>query len=276
LTRRQKEFFEYAARQYRAEAVLVPGASRFRNTIIDKAMKRNLTPILEKFERRNILEVGCGVGRWTKLLSVKNSVVGVDISRTMITIAKESCRGKTCSFVVADVSNLPFQEKVFNLVLAVTVMQHLLERKEHLRALSDMARCSRSDVFIAEEMWSSKEMLLEKGYCPIRILPLKTYLAELMHLRFSRITFWGITPALITILLIRFLSSSSTATGGSLNIRFKSSRLISGILHFLLGVGMLSAVLAPVRKWNPLFSLHTVVLAGKRHDRYSSRDGGYV
>ena len=266
MTRRQKEFFETAARRYRVEAVLVPGASRFRNMVVDKAMKKNLTPIMAKFERRTILEVGCGVGRWTQLLSIKNSVVGVDISRTMVTMAKEKCRGKICSFVIADATHLPFREKVFNLVLTVTVLQHLLEKKDQLKALSDMTRCSESEVFIVEEMWSSEEMLLEKGYCPIRILPLKTYLAELVHLRFGKIIFWGITPALVTILLIRFLSTRSAAAGDSLNIKIKSSNLLSEILHFLLGISLLSAVLFPAKKWNPMFSLHTVISAGRKND----------
>ena len=53
-------------------------------------MKIRLIPILTNYEKKFFLEIGCGIGRWSKIISKKNSVVGIDISRFMIKEAKKS------------------------------------------------------------------------------------------------------------------------------------------------------------------------------------------
>ena len=263
----QKEYFDDAARRYRSNAILVPGASRFRNIVLGKAMTKGLSPILKGFQGLNILEVGCGVGRWVEVVTEKNSVVGVDISRVMIGLAKNACRGKRSSFVVADVSFLPFRENAFDVVISITVLQHLLYERQLLRAISEIARCSKSQALVAEEMWSNKEILLQETYCPIRILPLKAYIRRLFAAGLHPVLFQGITPAILVVQLTSFLASKPKLVESYLTIRFKSSRLISEITHFIMGVGTLSSFFPPVGDCNPCFSLHTLLIAKKEKEK---------
>jgi len=187
--------------------------------LLDKAMRKALTPILESFSEMLVLDVGCGTGRWTKITSNKNSVVGIDISRFMIKMAKDSCKGKICSFLVADASSLPFKENVFDLVISITVLQHILETENFAKALSEIARCCKSEALIAEEMWSDKETLLKNVYCPIRILPVELYAKRLLVAGLHAHRLWGITPAPLAILLARLFRSISMFSEGLVNVK---------------------------------------------------------
>jgi ubiquinone/menaquinone biosynthesis C-methylase UbiE len=268
----QKEFFDNAARQYGLDAVNVPGASHFRNMVTDKALKKTLTPVLKQFRGLTILEVGCGVGRWTKIVAEKNSVIGVDQSRFMIAMAKYACRGRHCSFVVADASFLPFKENTFDLVFSICVLQHLLDEHQLVGALSGMARCGKSKALIVEEMWSAQEILLKKVYCPTRIVPLKSYIRIFLAVGLRPRRCWGITPARFLVRLTSFLSSKPKIVEGNLMTKFKSSQLLSEAIHFVMGVGMLSSILAPVGNYNPCFSQHTILIAEKINKEKDSNE----
>jgi SAM-dependent methyltransferase len=232
--------------------------------LLDKAMRKALTPILESLSKMLVLDVGCGIGRWTKIISNKNSVVGVDISRFMIKMAKDSCKGENCSFLVADASFLPFKDKVFDLVVSITVLQHILEEKKFAKALSEIAGCGKSEALIAEEMWSDKETLLKNVYCPIRILPVELYAKRLLVAGLHAHRLWGITPAPLAILLARLFRSISMFSEGLVNVKFKASVGISKLVHFAMGIGILSAIFTPKGHYNPSLSLHTIILAKKQ------------
>jgi SAM-dependent methyltransferase len=259
----QKKFFDDAALRYGSQAILVPGACYFRNIVLDKAMRKALTPVLKRFKRLNILEVGCGVGRWMKIMAEENSVIGVDVSRFMIKLARNKCKGKRCSFVVADASFLPFKENIFDLVVSITVLQHLPSEQQLLRVLSEIARCGKLQALIVEEMWSAQVTLLQRVYCPIRILPLESYIRNLLIIGYRPFQCIGITPAMLTVRLLCFLASRPKIVNSNLTARFTSSRLLSGAAHFTLGAITLSSVFAPVGNYNPRLSLHTVLAAKK-------------
>jgi ubiquinone/menaquinone biosynthesis C-methylase UbiE len=259
----QKEYFDNAALRYSSNAVLVPSASNFRNIVLDKAMRKALTPVLTRFQGLIILEVGCGIGRWMKIMAERNSVIGVDVSRFMVKLARSVCRGECCSFVVADVSFLPFRESAFDLIVSITVLQHLTVEKQLVGALSEIERCGKSRTLIVEEMWSAREILLQRIYCPIRILPLKSYIRELCAVGLRPLLFWGITPAILAVKLTFLLASRSKLIESNFIDRVKSSKMLSKVTHFVMAMVTLSSVLAPVGDYNPCFSLHTVLIAEK-------------
>ena len=127
------------------------------------------------------------------------------------------------------------------------------------------------DAIIVEEMWSSKKILVDKGYCPIQIIPLRTYLAEILGNGLRPNYLSGITPAIATIALILFVLSIQEKVGKSINSRFKQSKLVSGMLEFLLGISMLSMILAPTGRHNPSISLHTLIKARKQSNFQGSK-----
>ncbi len=82
------------------------------------------------------LDLGCGPGRHTLWLAERvDKVVGIDISRSMIAMAKErqAEKGiKNVDFMVADVARLPFTGGAFDFVVSV----HALQRADLNRVFS--------------------------------------------------------------------------------------------------------------------------------------------
>jgi SAM-dependent methyltransferase len=89
-----------------------------------------------------ILDAGCGVGRYTIPLAMREyEVTGVDISRIAITELDNARlrRNMQMGLAAADVCHLPFRDNTFDAVVAFGVLQHLLE-EERSAVLSEFAR----------------------------------------------------------------------------------------------------------------------------------------
>jgi len=87
----------------------------------------------------SVLDVGCGEGYLCSILSKKVKLVsGIDISRIRIKKAKK--RFKKMVFKIANILSLPYDNDSFDLVLAVTTLEHVPNLKE---AIKEMIRVSR-------------------------------------------------------------------------------------------------------------------------------------
>lgn len=85
-----------------------------------------------------VLDVGCGTGRWLRRYLQRNLVpVGVDATEGMLQVA--ATNGVECQLVVGCAQSLPFDDAIFNLVSAVTVIQHI-PPVDHPGVLKEMAR----------------------------------------------------------------------------------------------------------------------------------------
>jgi len=72
-----------------------------------------------------ILDAGCGYGRVAeRLLSRETKVVGVDISRKMISYCNRELRGDFTG-AIADIGDLPFCDGSFNIIVCVGVLVHV-------------------------------------------------------------------------------------------------------------------------------------------------------
>jgi len=101
------------------------------NGLIHLTQRLALAPWLRVPPGTRVLDVGCGVGRWSRLLAARGAqVTGIDLSPTMIAQAQRRARLQglhgNCRFLVQDLAALETGEK-FDLVLGVTVLQHILE-----------------------------------------------------------------------------------------------------------------------------------------------------
>jgi len=90
-----------------------------------------------------VLDVGCGVGRWSSLLAARGGLVtGMDLSPTMITEAQRRAKAmgvaNRCRFLVQDLAQLNAGE-TFDLIVGVTVLQHILEPQALSTAMHRMA-----------------------------------------------------------------------------------------------------------------------------------------
>jgi SAM-dependent methyltransferase len=141
-------YWEERARRFAQQgdglaAVCAYGMPEFYNRAIDLAQRLALAPWLGIRAGTRVLDVGCGVGRWSCLLAARGaSVTAVDLSPTMIERATQRARAAgvadRCKFQVRDLAALDLGEK-FDLVLGVTVLQHILDPAALSAALAAMA-----------------------------------------------------------------------------------------------------------------------------------------
>lgn len=84
---------------------------------------------LKKKEDVKILDIGCGTGEYTKLLSKafpKAQIIGLDISPKMIALAKVKCKNcKNVKFEVGTAYNIKKSRNSFDLVCGFYVLHHL-------------------------------------------------------------------------------------------------------------------------------------------------------
>jgi SAM-dependent methyltransferase len=169
----------FAGRGAGLQAVCSYGMPAFYNWHIDVLQRRALERWFKTAPRTGVLEVGCGVGRWTRRLArAGHDVVGLDLSSVMVQEARGRAKAEgidtRCRFLVGDIADIPLGRR-FDRILGVTVLQHVLDPARFhtsLQSLSDhladdglmvlleaaplwsTGRCN-SDVFVArsEREW---------------------------------------------------------------------------------------------------------------------------
>jgi SAM-dependent methyltransferase len=146
---RPSVYWEERARRFATEgdglaAVCAYGMPVFYNRAIHFTQRLALAPWLKVNAGMRVLDVGCGIGRWSRLLAARGAeVTGVDLSPTMIGEARRRTAvaglAERCRFLVQDSAALDAGEP-FDLVLGVTVLQHILDPQALRAAVERIAR----------------------------------------------------------------------------------------------------------------------------------------
>lgn len=89
-----------------------------------------------------VLDVACGTGYGSQFLFRKGAskVIGGDISREAIKYAGEFFRGP--DYILLDVTNLPFRDKSFDIIVSIETIEHL---NDYNRFLSECYRCLKGE-----------------------------------------------------------------------------------------------------------------------------------
>lgn len=116
---------------------------------------------------RNILEIGCGTGMFTKKI-IKNraNIAAVDISHDLLRKAKQEIDLPEVEFVLSDIEQLPFNNKTFDAVVGICVLHHL-----NLDAvLPEVKRVLRKGgrIVFCEPNMLNPQLLIQKNVKPIK------------------------------------------------------------------------------------------------------------
>jgi len=98
----------------------------------------NLSKLMKN---KKVLEIGVGNGKTLHAILKQNpkSVVAMDFSSESLNICRKIFRGKNISFVKADITNLPFENEEFDMVVCYYVLNNLL-KKERKKAVNEIIR----------------------------------------------------------------------------------------------------------------------------------------
>ncbi len=133
---------------------------------------RILSRLVNSLGVNKILDVGCGEGLIIEYLISKNkdlSIEGVDISNQAIAMAGQLC--PSSSFRQGDICNIDYRDKSFDLILAIEVLEHLVNPEKAIRQAHRISR----------------------KYC-IFSVPLEPYFSMCNFIRGKNIHRWG-SPA---------------------------------------------------------------------------------
>jgi SAM-dependent methyltransferase len=145
---RARHYWEERARRFAKiedglPAVCSYGMPRFYNAYIHAIQRRALAPFLAVGDGDAVLDVGCGVGRWSLAMAARGAdVTGIDLSRSMI--AEVTRRAEAlgiaarCRFLERDVAELDLGRR-FSQIVVVTVLQHILEEGRLRQAIANLA-----------------------------------------------------------------------------------------------------------------------------------------
>jgi SAM-dependent methyltransferase len=106
-----------------------------------RRLERLLGGSLAPLEARDVLEAGCGAGRFTEvLLDAGARVFATDLSRA-VEANRVTCEGRPGYFVCqADLRRLPVEPRQFDFVLCIGVLQHTPDPEAALAALAEQLK----------------------------------------------------------------------------------------------------------------------------------------
>ncbi|MBV8882476.1 MAG: class I SAM-dependent methyltransferase [Chroococcidiopsidaceae cyanobacterium CP_BM_RX_35] len=115
---------------------------------LDRLVMERMLPV---FKDLKIIEIGCGTGKNTVLLSeLAQSIHAIDFSEGMLAKAREKISQETVTFTVADIrAPWPCKDETANLVLCNLVLEHL-ENLEFFFSESARVLQTSGRIFISE------------------------------------------------------------------------------------------------------------------------------
>lgn len=164
----------------RDDVVNIPAAPFITNKYIDRLQRKALVTHLLHFKGKVALDVGTGIGRWIPfLLKVTERVVGIDISKEMIRVAKSKGHPNV-AFIVAAAYALPFRSNSFDLSLSCTCIQHITDEAKHQKSLIEITRVTKNKILVLELMSNLRKIKL--AHYPTLILPTSEYIMSFKKL----------------------------------------------------------------------------------------------
>jgi len=110
--------------------------------------QKELKSLIDSYSRKykNIIEVGCEIGTTSFILDDSFNKTLLDLNPLAIDLAKKAFRkmNKEADFVVADMFDMPFEDKSFDIVFNAGVVEHF-DQLERTRAMKEYSRILRDN-----------------------------------------------------------------------------------------------------------------------------------
>lgn len=102
-----------------------------------------VTSLLGDLTGRRVLEIGCGQGEFSQWLAGHDpwTLVGADLSRVAVGRAKRAA-GPRAGFTVADIQQMPFPSRTFDLVVSCETVEHVPQPPVAVKELARVLRPS--------------------------------------------------------------------------------------------------------------------------------------
>lgn len=99
----------------------------------------NLLSELKSLKPETILDVGCGTGYITNIISkeLDSTVIGCDMDSNRISFARSNFGQEV---IIADVTQLPFKDNSFDVVVASEIIEHIHCTEAALKEIKRVAR----------------------------------------------------------------------------------------------------------------------------------------
>lgn len=99
---------------------------------------KKIIQLIGNVKGKNILDVGCGTGRYTVTLAKKGAEVhGIDISKGMLRVARKKSKRLGIKYRIVSMLKIPYRNNVFDIVISNLALDHV---KNYKKALSEMLR----------------------------------------------------------------------------------------------------------------------------------------
>lgn len=138
------------------------------------------------FKNKKILDVGCNYGEITKALARDNQVVGVDTDEEALKIAKKTI--KKGKFIKASAVDLPFPDRIFDVVTCLAVIEHIHDDQKAIHEMSRVLK-KRGELILATP--NQRAQLVPNWLTPIlklinKIFKTKFPVSEKEYLHFGQ------------------------------------------------------------------------------------------
>lgn len=183
-----------------------------------------LTTVGKTAPGENVLDIGCGPGRFAGVLADRvgpsGTVVGVDPSGPMIEYASTHAgRRSNCEFHRGAAQSLNFPDATFDVVTATFVMHHIFEEQREV-ALANMFRVLRpggrlllADAHPLERVRTGAVRLLARSAArhhgrsaatdPFAAVDVRNYIGTLRAIGFDDVEFRAVKPSTGTLLAVK-------------------------------------------------------------------------
>lgn len=127
-----------------------------------------IKPILKSKRAKNILEIGCGTGDFTRMILrninvQSDKIKGVDISQNAINICKKNLKNKNVEFECNKLPYLNYNDKIYDIIVCLEVLECFTYRGRKL-CLAEIKKIAKTNSYLLLSTHVNKSNIKRKEF----------------------------------------------------------------------------------------------------------------